>query len=61
MAPEHVMLLDELHGMTLEAELDLWRHLLQMDLTATIKAEVRRSMEPLKWHVGEPARSRSAA
>ena len=54
MAPEHVMLLDELHGVTIEAELDLWRHLLQMDLTATIKAEVRRSMEPLKWHVGDP-------
>ena len=54
MAPEHVMLLDELRGVTLEAELDLWRHLLQMDLTATIKAEVRRSAEPLKWHLADP-------
>lgn len=54
MAPEHVMLLDELRGVTIEAELDLWRHLLQMDLTATIKAEVRRSMEPLKWHLADP-------
>ena len=43
MAAEHVMLLDELHAANLEAELDLWRHLLQMDLTATIKAEVRRT------------------
>jgi predicted acetyltransferase len=54
MAPEHVMLLDELHGATREAELDLWRHLLQMDLTATIKAEVRRVMEPLKWQLADP-------
>ena len=54
MAAEHVMLLDELHGATLEAELDLWRHLLQMDLTATIKAEVRRTHEPLKWLLADP-------
>ena len=54
MAAEHVMLLDELHGETLEAELDLWRHLLQMDLTATIKAEVRRTHEPLKWQLADP-------
>ncbi len=54
MAPEHVMLLDELRGATLDAELDLWRHLLQMDLTATIKAEVRRTAEPLKWHLSDP-------
>ena len=54
MAAEHVMLLDELHGETLEAELDLWRHLLQMDLTATIKAEVRRTHEPLKWLLADP-------
>lgn len=54
MAPEHVMQLDELRGVTLEAELDLWRHLLQMDLTATIKAEVRRPLEPLKWHLANP-------
>ena len=54
MAPEHVMQLDELRGASLEAELDLWRHLLQMDLTGTIKAEVRRSLEPLKWHLADP-------
>ena len=54
MAPEHVMLLDELHAVTPDVELDLWRHLLQMDLTATIKAEVRRPMEPLKWHLADP-------
>jgi predicted acetyltransferase len=54
MAAEHVMLLDELHATNLEAELDLWRHLLQMDLTATIKAEVRRTAEPLKWVLSNP-------
>lgn len=54
MAAEHVMLLDELHATNLAAELDLWRHLLQMDLTATIKAEVRRTAEPLKWALSNP-------
>jgi len=54
MAAEHVMLLDELHATNLGAELDLWRHLLNMDLTATIKSEVRRTAEPLKWVLSNP-------
>jgi predicted acetyltransferase len=55
MAPDHALLLDDLHGETLEAELDLWRHLAQMDLTATIRTEhPRRSMEPLKWVLSNP-------
>lgn len=54
MRPEHRMLLDELHGATPEAELDLWRHLGQMDLTATIQAEVRREHEPMQWVLGDP-------
>lgn len=51
--PEHVMLLDELHGVTVEAEIDLWRHLAQMDLTAAIKAENRRAEEPLPWYLAD--------
>jgi predicted acetyltransferase len=55
MSPDHVLLLDDLHGVTLEAELDLWRHLAQMDLTATIRTEhPRRPMEPLKWVLSNP-------
>jgi predicted acetyltransferase len=54
MRPEHKMLVDELHGATAEAELDLWRHLAQMDLTATITAEVRREHEPMQWVLANP-------
>ncbi|HEX3265108.1 MAG TPA: GNAT family N-acetyltransferase [Candidatus Limnocylindrales bacterium] len=55
MSPDHVMLVDDLHGETPEAELDLWRHLAQMDLTATIRTEhPRRPMEPLKWILSNP-------
>ena len=54
MRPEHRMLLDELHGATPEAELDLWRHLAQMDLTASIQAEVRREHEPMQWALADP-------
>lgn len=49
MIPDHKMILDELHAATPEAEIDLWRHLAQMDLTATIQAEVRREREPMQW------------
>ncbi len=49
MIPDHRMILDELHAATAEAEIDLWRHLAQMDLTATIEAEVRREHEPMQW------------
>ncbi|HET9852026.1 MAG TPA: GNAT family N-acetyltransferase [Candidatus Limnocylindrales bacterium] len=55
MAPDHVMLLDDLHGETPAAELDLWRHLAQMDLTATIRTEhPRRPLEPVKWLFSNP-------
>ncbi len=54
MFPEHRMILDELHAATTEAEVDLWRHLAQMDLTATIQAEVRREHEPMQWALADP-------
>jgi predicted acetyltransferase len=53
MYPEHRMLLDELHGATLEVDVDLWRHLAQMDLTASIQAEVRREHEPMQWALAD--------
>ncbi|HXG26125.1 MAG TPA: GNAT family N-acetyltransferase [Candidatus Binatia bacterium] len=53
MLPDHVLALDELHAATLEAEIDLWRHLAQMDLTTTIKAETRRTEEPFPWFLAD--------
>jgi predicted acetyltransferase len=38
------------------AEIDLWRFLCQMDLTATIEASTRRPREPLPWYL-EDARA----
>jgi predicted acetyltransferase len=55
MSPDHLMLLDDLRGETPAAELDLWRHLTQMDLTATIRTEhPRRPLEPVKWFFSNP-------
>ncbi len=54
MRPDHRMFVDELHGVTPAADLDLWRHLAQMDLTATITAEVRREREPMQWLLADP-------
>ncbi|HEX2625448.1 MAG TPA: GNAT family N-acetyltransferase [Candidatus Limnocylindrales bacterium] len=51
--PDNIVVVDDLRGVTLEAELDLWRHLAQMDLTATIKAETRREREPMQWHLAD--------
>jgi predicted acetyltransferase len=49
--PDNRLVLDELHAATPAAELDLWRFLAQMDLTATIRADTRREHEPLPWHL----------
>ena len=56
--PDHVMVIDELHGVTNAAEIDLWRFLAQMDLTAAIKAENRRVLEPLSWYVADARAAR---
>jgi predicted acetyltransferase len=56
--PENAILVDELHGATLDAELDLWRYLLQADLVATIKAETRRSREPIQWYLSDARAAR---
>ena len=52
------MLVDELHGVTTAAEIDLWRFLAQMDLTAVIKAENRRVEEPLAWYLADARAAR---
>lgn len=54
MRPEHKLLVDELHATNAAAEIDLWRHLAQMDLTASIHAEVRREHEPMQWALADP-------
>jgi predicted acetyltransferase len=58
MVPDHRLIIDELHGATAAAEIDLWRHLAQMDLTASIEGEVRREHEPIKWHLSDPRAAR---
>jgi predicted acetyltransferase len=56
--PDHAMLVDELHGVTTSAEVDLWRFLAQMDLTGVIKAENRRAQEPLTWYLADARAAR---
>jgi len=58
MRPEHPMLVDELHGVTEAVDIDLWRHLAQMDLTASIAAEVRREREPMQWVLADARMAR---
>jgi predicted acetyltransferase len=58
MFPDHVLELDELRGANLDAEIDLWRHVARMDLTAEIKAEVRRLAEPMKWYLTDARAAR---
>lgn len=53
MLPDHRMLVDELHGVTDAADIDLWRHLAQMDITGSISAEVRREREPMQWALAD--------
>lgn len=57
--PDNVLVLDELHGVSLEAELELWRYLAQMDLTATIRADTRREREPLQWYLADARAARA--
>jgi predicted acetyltransferase len=60
MLPDHRMIVDELHGVTDVVDVDLWRHLGQMDLTASIQAEVRREHEPLQWALADPRQAQVA-
>jgi predicted acetyltransferase len=53
MIPDHRMFIDELHGVDDVADVALWRHLAQMDITGSISAEVRREREPLRWALAD--------
>jgi predicted acetyltransferase len=59
MNADNVLVLDELHALTEVAELDLWRFLAQMDITATIRAETRREREPLRWYLTDGRAARA--
>ncbi len=54
--PDNVLLLDELHAVSEDAEIDLWQFLCSIDLVATIRASNRRVREPLPWYL-EDARA----
>ena len=56
--PDNRLVLDELRGVTLAAEIDLWRYLAQMDLTATVQAATRRVREPLSWFLTDARAAR---
>lgn len=56
--PDNRLVLDELRGVTLAAEIDLWRYLAQMDLTATVQAPTRRIREPLPWFLTDARAAR---
>jgi len=53
MVADNVLVLDELHALTDAAEIDLWRFLAEMDLTATIRADTRREREPMRWYLAD--------
>lgn len=56
--PDHAMVVDDLHGVTTAVEVDLWRFLAQVDMTAVIKAENRRVEEPLPWFLADARAAR---
>lgn len=56
--PDNVLVVDELHGVTLEAELELWRYIAQTDLVATIQAAARRPREPMQWYLSDSRAAR---
>ena len=56
--PDHALVIDELHGVTTAAEVDLWRFLAQVDMTAVIKAENRRAEEPVLWFLADARAAR---
>jgi predicted acetyltransferase len=58
MVADNVLALDELHALTEVAELDLWRHLAQMDITASIRADTRREREPVQWYLADARAAR---
>jgi predicted acetyltransferase len=50
---QHTVTVDRLDAETPDAELALWRFLLELDLTVELKASLRRVEEPMRWRLGD--------
>ncbi|MES1169887.1 MAG: GNAT family N-acetyltransferase, partial [Leifsonia sp.] len=50
---QHSVTVARLDAETAEADLALWRFLLELDLTTELKAGVRRVEEPMRWLLGD--------
>jgi predicted acetyltransferase len=56
--PDNELIVDELLGVTRDAQLELWRYLAQMDLVATITASMRPIDDPVRWALVDGRASR---
>ncbi len=50
---QHTVTVDRLDAETPDADLALWRFLLELDLTVELKAPLRRVEEPMRWRLGD--------
>jgi predicted acetyltransferase len=50
---QHTVTVDRLDAETPDADLALWRFLLELDLTVELKAPLRRVEEPVRWRLGD--------
>ena len=50
---QHTVTLERLDAETPDADLALWRFLLELDLTIELKAHLRRPEEPMRWLLGD--------
>src|SRR4051794_13313772 len=51
--PDNVVVIDELHGVSIEAEIELWRYICTIDLVAVAKVDGRRTREPVLWYLDD--------
>jgi predicted acetyltransferase len=56
--PDNVAVIEELHGVSEAVDIDLWRFLAQLDLTALLRADSRRSRDPLPWYLADARAAR---
>jgi len=50
---QHRVTVERLDAQTADADLALWRFLLELDLTIELKAHLRRPEEPMRWLLGD--------
>ena len=50
---QHIVTVERLDAETPDADLALWRFLLELDLTIELKASLRRPDEPMRWLLGD--------